>query len=211
MRIGFLDDRKSNKFTSKRAIEEHNDVKNVGTKYNFYHVHKLNQQVSRALSYQMYERTIGRDVTKELREKFDEYIIDIESATGLKIGLEQRKELGKWIVNHKFTLKSSKENSLSREDFVEKKPALISEWQTKNDMKWPRYHEDVYSKHGKLHRKKGWKYDAHHIIELSFGGPNEWWNVHPASSPEQHLHGIHRDGGVASQIFGELSDQLKDV
>ena len=45
-------------------------------------------------------------------------------------------------------------------------------------------------------------YDAHHIIESSYGGPNQWWNMHPARFPDQHQQGIHRAGGPSNQIFG---------
>ncbi len=43
----------------------------------------------------------------------------------------------------------------------------------------------------KIHRQKwkccqktGSKYDAHHIIENSYGGNNEWWNIHSARFPK---------------------------
>ena len=66
---------------------------------------------------------------------------------------------------------------------------------------WPRYTEDLYSKNGTLVRRAGQPYDAHHIIESRYGGPNQWWNMHPARFPDQHQQGIHRAGGPGSQVF----------
>jgi len=43
--------------------------------------------------------------------------------------------------------------------------------------------------------------NAHHIIESSYGGSNEWWNIHPARFPDQHQGGIHRANGPARSIF----------
>lgn len=50
-------------------------------------------------------------------------------------------------------------------------------------------------------RSKGQPHDAHHVIESSRGGSNEWWNIHPARFPDQHQGGIHRTNSPASKIF----------
>jgi filamentous hemagglutinin len=51
-------------------------------------------------------------------------------------------------------------------------------------------------------RKAGQQYDAHHLIEVSVKGPNEWWNIHPAKHPNEHQGGIHAAGSLANKIFG---------
>lgn len=62
--------------------------------------------------------------------------------------------------------------------------------------------ENVISeKTGKIIRKKGDKYDAHHIIENTFGGEHEWWNIHPAKFPNEHQAGIHGTGLPANTLF----------
>lgn len=48
---------------------------------------------------------------------------------------------------------------------------------------------------------KGDPYDAHHIIEQNYGGPHEWWNMHPARAPDQHQGGIHGAGSPARELF----------
>lgn len=67
---------------------------------------------------------------------------------------------------------------------------------------WPTYEADLMTKAGdKIARAEGAYYDAHHIIENVYGGPAEWWNIHPARFPDQHQGGIHRAGGVLREIF----------
>lgn len=75
---------------------------------------------------------------------------------------------------------------------------------TKNKVikKWPVYSEDVISeKTGKIIRKKGAKYDAHYIIENTFGGDHEWWNIHPAKFPNEYQAGIHGTGSRSNVLF----------
>ena len=63
--------------------------------------------------------------------------------------------------------------------------------------------EDVISdKTGWVIRRKGTRYDAHHIIENTFDGEHEWWNIHPAKFPDEHQRGIHAKESPASEIFG---------
>ena len=79
---------------------------------------------------------------------------------------------------------------------------LIQMWEEKTGTEWPRYTEDVFNEAGDVLRTANQPYDAHHIIELSTGGPNEWWNLHPARFPGEHQNGIHAAGSWAKKIFG---------
>ena len=150
-----------------------------------------------------HECHVGREITLILRENLDVYLKDIEDITSCKIGDEQRQELKKYISENRFFMKSIIENKISRRKFGEKKAILLSTWSQKNNKNWPKYKQDIID-NSKIHRRKGWNYDAHHIIELSFGGPAEWWNIHPAESPKEHQYGIHRGSGPASKIFEKL-------
>jgi hypothetical protein len=87
---------------------------------------------------------------------------------------------------------SPEENAKMREEFGKKKNELIGEWEKKNSKEWPCCKEDVYSSNGKLIRKAGDRYDAHHIKPLSFGGKNEAGNTTPISA-EKHFdkQGVH--------------------
>ena len=64
-----------------------------------------------------------------------------------------------------------------------------------------RYAEDLLNEVGKVVRKKGQPYDAHHIIENKFEGPHEWWNMHPAKFPDEHQSAIHGTGSPANELF----------
>lgn len=45
------------------------------------------------------------------------------------------------------------------------------------------------------------KLDAHHIVELELGGRNEWWNLIPVRSPEQHQGGVHGSGSFLKDLL----------
>ncbi len=64
------------------------------------------------------------------------------------------------------------------------------------------FEDQAFGKRVLLLRHEGNYYDAHHIIELSTGGPNEWWNLHPAKFLYEHQNGIHAAGKLAKEIFG---------
>ena len=63
-------------------------------------------------------------------------------------------------------------NGEMRDEFGNSKNKLINDWENQNDTKWPTYKDDVYSPNGKLIRREGDKYDAHHIQPLTYGGKN---------------------------------------
>jgi predicted ribonuclease toxin of YeeF-YezG toxin-antitoxin module len=105
------------------------------------------------------------------------------------------------LQNNNYTKLSPEAQALHRRDFNANREKIIKEWEQITGQSWPTYNEPVYSKDGKILRNVGDKYDAHHIIESSYGGPNKWWNMHPASFPTQHQGGIHRSGGPARGIF----------
>lgn len=86
---------------------------------------------------------------------------------------------------------SPEEVAEKRAEFNVNKERLIAEWEKLNGKEWPRYKEDVYV-NGKLIRKAGDRYDAHHVKPLSFGGKNEASNLTPISA-EKHFdkQGVH--------------------
>jgi hypothetical protein len=95
---------------------------------------------------------------------------------------------------------SPEEIAEKRAEFNANKEKLIKVWEEKNGKEWPRYKEDVYV-NGKLIRKAGDRYDAHHIKPLSFGGKNEAGNITPISA-EKHFdkQGIHSPTGSYGKI-----------
>ena len=131
-----------------------------------------------------------------------DYVRDIESRTRIKLPKNQVEELKNALRNKEYSKLTPKETAKHRNEFNKIKSNLIEEWERNTGQKWPTYTEDVISPNtGKVVRKAGDKYDAHHVIENSFGGENEWWNIHPAKFPNEHQSGIHGTGSPANKLF----------
>ena len=96
--------------------------------------------------------------------------------------------------------RSPEENAKMREEFADSKYKLKQEWETANGKPWPKYQQDIYS-NGKLIRKAGNDYDAHHILPLGLGGKNEASNITPISA-EVHYdkQGVHAQDSPYSLI-----------
>ncbi len=79
-----------------------------------------------------------------------------------------------------------------REEFSDVKADLKKQWEQEHGRTWPKYEHDVYSANGKLIRKAGSDYDAHHIQPLGMGGKNEVKNITPLNA-EVHYdkQGVH--------------------
>ena len=130
-----------------------------------------------------------------------DYVKDIKLNTNRDIPNNQIESLKNALRNKKYKKLTPIEVSKHRAEFNRIKNSLIDEWELKTGRNWPIYSEDVIGKNGNVVRKAGSKYDAHHIIENSYGGNNEWWNIHPARFPNEHQAGIHRAGSPARELF----------
>lgn len=148
------------------------------------------------------EKTILKVGDKIDKTRFPEYLDDIEKITKREIPTNQKELLEKALTENEYVKLSPEDVEDAAYDFAKKKSDLILEWEKKTGQTWPRYTEDVYNEAGNLIRRKGQLFDAHHIIEKSVGGPNEWWNLHPARFPSEHQQGIHAAESLASKIFG---------
>jgi hypothetical protein len=102
---------------------------------------------------------------------------------------------------------SPEKNAVKRAEFNTNKEQLAKEWEEQNGREWPRYKEDVYV-NGKLIRRAGDRYDAHHIHPLSFGGKNEATNLTPISA-EKHFdkQGVH----APDSPYGKLEKTLQEA
>lgn len=130
------------------------------------------------------------------------YIKDVEMRTSRKLSKNQIEKLKEALRNKEYQKLSPIETRKHRRAFNKIKDKLIEEWEIKTGQKWPTYSEDIISENtGEPVRRKGDKYDAHHIIENSFRGEHEWWNIHPAKFPNEHQSGIHGTGSPANELF----------
>ena len=158
-------------------------------------------QYSLKEAYQYMESKVVKGTGKIDYDLAKEYIRDVESKTGLKLHKNQIEQLKAALREHKYEKMTPLETLKHRNKFNSVKNKLISEWEEKTGQTWPRYTEEVYDKKGRVARDIGQPYDAHHIIENNFGGPHEWWNIHPAKFPDEHQAGIHGKGSPSNKLF----------
>ena len=136
------------------------------------------------------------------KTKFPEYLDEIEKITKREIPAPQKELLDHALKENDYFKLDKTAKEIALKEFKNLKAELIQQWEKNTGKTWPRYTEDVVNKAGIVIRRKGDLYDAHHIIELSTSGPNKWWNIIPASFPDEHQLGIHAPGKLASKIFG---------
>lgn len=144
---------------------------------------------------------------KEVGEKIDktlipDYFHEVEKITNTEIPPNQMEKLQEALRKQDFAKLDSDAARKLRKDFNKIKGNLIAEWEENLGKKWPVYTEDVLNDAGVVVRKAGQPFDAHHLFELSFGGPNDWWNLHPAAFPAEHPNAIHAANSLANTIFG---------
>ena len=147
-----------------------------------------------------------KKVTKEVGEKMSkelvpEYLHEVESITKREIKPAQMEKLQKALKEQEFVKLDPDKVKLHRKLFDNAKDKLIDEWEKNTGDKWPVYAKDILNDAGEVIRTAGQRFDAHHLIESSFGGPNAWWNLHPAAFPSEHQAGIHAINSLANKIF----------
>jgi hypothetical protein len=130
------------------------------------------------------------------------YKYHMEKITELKLHPAQTEKLKEVLRTTNFEKLSKEEYSLHTQEYYRLYKKMIKEWEANTGQKWPVYEKDYFSPSGTLQRKKGQSYDAHHIIQRTHRGPNEWWNIHPAHGLEHHPK-IHGKGAPARTIFTE--------
>lgn len=106
-----------------------------------------------------------------------------------------------YVKKKRFFRLETSEYKKRKKEYKEKRVELREEWERETKQDWPKYEIDVLDGKGNVVRKKGQYYDVHHIIELSFDGPDVWYNLFPARHPDEHQNGIHRKDSLASKIF----------
>ncbi|TDL79289.1 transposase [Peribacillus frigoritolerans] len=144
---------------------------------------------------------LGKDVKIDF-DLIKKYIRDVESRTGRELPKNQIEKLKEALRNKDYKKMTPIETAKHRAKFDKMKNKVIKEWEENTGQKWPVYSENVISeKTGKIIRKQGDMYDAHHVIENTFGGEHDWWNIHPAKFPNEHQAGIHGAGSPANTLF----------
>ena len=121
------------------------------------------------------------------------YIRDVEKRTGRLLPPSQKARIFEAANQRNFRLLDDAGKAANKAQFEARKKAMIASWERETGATWPRYHADVPSPGGGPvpYRRAGSKLDLHHVIPKENGGPNTWWNSHPAASPSEHQAGIH--------------------
>lgn len=186
--------KKTVKEVAEESVErETKDVTEVG-------IEKTTREVTETGTKEVEKKTleVGEKIDKT---KFPEYLDEIERITKRDIPPNQKEILEKELKENDYVKLSKEGKEMAKKEFASNKEMLIKEWEKQTGDTWPRYTEDVVNKAEAVIRQKGTRYDAHHIIELSTSGPNEWWNIHPARFPSEHQNGIHAAENLARNIF----------
>ena len=128
------------------------------------------------------------------------YVDDIKSRSPCPETIDEES-----VCESDFKRISPEENKLKREEFEEKKAQLIKEWERNNGREWPRYETDVYSANGRLIRRPGMRYDAHHVQPLCLGGENTAENITPLHADDHFDHqGVHASNSPCSKLMKEV-------
>lgn len=143
---------------------------------------------------------------EELEKLIKEYLNDIYDKS------EHRETLPENPFNSgDLRRRTPEENQRMREEFDDKKADLRNQWEQKHGVPWPRHEEDVRLPNGVVIRRKGDRYDAHHIQPLSLGGKNEVDNITPLNA---NVHfdsrGVHSPDSPYSRMNARLGGDLND-
>lgn len=151
---------------------------------------------SEADSLDEFETDEGDDVEDDLEKALDEYFQDLKDKSECPDTIEDRPfevdDLEKQLPEKTAEM---------RDQFDDLKAELKKQWEEKYGRSWPKYDHDIYSSSGKLIRKAGSDYDAHHIQPLGMGGKNEVSNITPLNA-EVHYdkQGIHSPDSPYSRM-----------
>ncbi|MBP5426747.1 MAG: hypothetical protein J6Y29_02485 [Clostridiales bacterium] len=139
-------------------------------------------------------------ITLKLRDKIDAYLRELEQITGREITCKQIELIKDYVRNNEVHKSDVVQYNKSRREFHQSCRNLRKEWEVETGQEWPKYEEDVYM-NGVCWKSEGDNYDAHHIVELRFGGPNVWYNIFPAANPTEHQDAIHAETSICTEIF----------
>ncbi len=136
------------------------------------------------------------NIEKNIEQTLDDYFEDLKDKSDYPETIPDRP-----FEASNLEKRTPEENAEMRDEFDDKKLQLKQEWEEANERPWPKYEEDVYSSNGKLIRRAGSDYDAHHIQPLTLGGKNEVDNITPLHA-EVHYdkQGIHAPESPYSKL-----------
>ena len=137
----------------------------------------------------------GMDAEENLEKEVKDYFNDLKSKSECPDTIEESFDASD------LEKLPPEEVAKRREEFDEKRTELKRQWEEKYGRPWPKYEHDVFSASGKLIRKAGSDYDAHHIQPLCMGGENKASNITPLHA-EVHYdkQGVHSPDSPYSKL-----------
>ena len=136
------------------------------------------------------------EVEDDLESTLDEYFEDLKEKSECPDTIEDRP-----FEVDDLEKQPPEKTAEMRDEFDDLKASLKKQWEEKYGRPWPKYDRDIYSSNGKLIRKAGSDYDAHHIQPLGMGGKNEVSNITPLNA-EVHYdkQGVHAPNSPYSRL-----------
>lgn len=114
---------------------------------------------------------------------------DVESHSGVQMSASQRAKLADELrqSNHTYVAPKEDYQALVRQ-YNSQRNNLKREWEQNTGLTWPK-------------TTKGVDYQAHHVIPQQYGGPNQWWNLHPVPGGSAHQGGVHAPSSPTTIAF----------
>ncbi|WP_125833337.1 HNH endonuclease [Pseudomonas sp. v388] len=114
---------------------------------------------------------------------------DVENHSGVPMPSTQRTQLAEELrqVDHTYVASRSDYQALQRE-YNSQRNNLKREWELNTGLTWPK-------------TESGVDFQAHHVIPQQYGGPNQWWNLHPVPVGSAHQGGVHAPASPTTTAF----------
>jgi filamentous hemagglutinin len=114
---------------------------------------------------------------------------DVEYYSGVPMPSNQRTQLADELrqVDHTYVAPRSDYQALQRE-YNSQRNNLKREWELNTGLIWPK-------------TESGVDFQAHHVIPQQYGGPNQWWNLHPVPGGSAHQGGVHAPASPTTTAF----------
>lgn len=142
------------------------------------------------------ERTVEKKQPENIELNLNNYFSDLKKRSDCPDTIKERP-----FEARDLKKLSPEETAAKRDEFDDKKSDLKKQWSEAHGQPWPKYDNDVYSSNGKMIRKAGGDYDAHHIQPLGMGGKNEASNITPLHANEHYdKQGVHAPDSPYSKL-----------
>jgi hypothetical protein len=114
---------------------------------------------------------------------------DVEYYSGVPMPSNQRTQLADELrqVDHTYVAPRSDYQALQRE-YNSQRNNLKREWELNTGLIWPK-------------TESGVDFQAQHVIPQQYGGPNQWWNLHPVPGGSAHQGGVHAPASPTTTAF----------